>query len=201
MNRRKNTITPTLNVKSKISQVLFFFIIIISLSGCRNNLDHAVQRKLFDFNWKFQHGEVPLAYSFEFNDQYWMNIDLPHNWNKDGTSADNNLHEKLSDAGNTESGWYRKSFSIPAIWQQKNIRILFEGLKENSEVFINGKVLVFNYEENPAVSFDLTKYLLFEKENLIAVNVNYSDKNKNGNIERCGIYNHVWLIITDQYAF
>ncbi len=201
MNRRENTITPGIYSKNRISQVIVLLTIIFTVSGCRNNQVHAIQRKLFDFNWKFQYGEVPMAYSPELNDQYWMNIDLPHDWSKDGTSDDNNLQEKEIDAGSPEIGWYRKSFSLPATWKRKNISILFSGLKENSEVFINGNALVFNYEETPAVSYDLTQYLLFEKENLIAVNLNYAGKSKKGDIEKCGIYDHVWLIITDQYTF
>lgn len=67
----------------------------------------------------------------------------------------------------------------------------------NSEVFINGKSLgVYPYGYS-SFSYDLTPYLNFGKENVIAVRVDNSQQMNSRWYSGSGIYRHVWMIASD----
>ena len=94
-------------------------------------------------------------------------------------------------------GWYRKTFKVPDEWKGKNISIYFEGVYMNSEVFINGKSLgVYPYGYS-SFSYDLTPYLEFDKENVIAVRVDNSQQVNCRWYSGSGIYRHVWMMVTN----
>jgi hypothetical protein len=66
--------------KSSILLILFIAAGPLALVAQR-----VVQRKqLFDYDWKFNLGDVKRGSSFEFDDQNWRTIDLPHDWSIEG---------------------------------------------------------------------------------------------------------------------
>ncbi|HEY5508669.1 MAG TPA: glycoside hydrolase family 2 TIM barrel-domain containing protein, partial [Paludibacter sp.] len=72
-----------------------------------------------------------------------------------------------------------------------------EGVYMNSEVFINGKSLgVYPYGYS-SFSYDLTPYLNFGKENVIAVRVDNSQQMNSRWYSGSGIYRHVWMMVTN----
>lgn len=73
-------------------------------------------------------------------------------------------------------GWYRKTFNVPANWQGKRISIYFEGVYMNSEVFVNGKSVGNHPYGYTSFNYDLTPFLDFCKENVIAVRVDNSQQ-------------------------
>ena len=66
-------------------------------------------------------------------------------------------------------GWYRKDLDIPKVQNGNKVYIYFEGIYNNSEVFINGKWI--GKRPNGYVSFmyELTPYLKFGGRNVLAV--------------------------------
>ena len=155
------------------------------------------RKQLFDYNWKFFLGEEPAAKTNNFNDESWRKLDLPHDWSIEGK-----VHPKNPTGGGggyfpAGIGWYRKTFMAPIEWDSKKITIYFEGVYMNSEVFINGKSLgVYPYGYS-SFSYDLTPYLNFGKENVIAVRVNNSQQMNSRWYSGSGIYRHVWMMVTD----
>ncbi|MEO6980171.1 MAG: glycoside hydrolase family 2 TIM barrel-domain containing protein, partial [Mucilaginibacter sp.] len=94
-------------------------------------------------------------------------------------------------------GWYRKTFKAPNAWKGKKVSIYFEGVYMNSEVFINGKSLgVYPYGYS-SFSYDLSPYLDFNGENVIAVRVDNSQQLNSRWYSGSGIYRHVWVTVTD----
>lgn len=175
-------------------QVITFFIIISFITGCTGKQENISQKHLFDFNWKFHLGDVSFASSNNFNDGAWKNVDLPYDWSTDITLNQNNSKKFIS--------WYRKEFDIPTIWKSKHISIYFEGINKNAKVFINGNFLSIDSKENNSLSYDLTKYINYQKTNNIAVEIkNTSQSNNISSQIGSGIYQHVWLIITDPTHF
>jgi beta-galactosidase len=67
---------------------------------------------------------------------------------------------------------------VPSDWKGRLISINFEGVYMNSEVFINGKSLGTYPYGYSAFTYDLSSYLNFGKQNVIAVRVDNS-KQKN----------------------
>ncbi len=177
-------------------QIVLVFVLFISFfSGYAQN---GIERKqLFDYDWKFCLGDTPEAKANDFNDSGWRKLDLPHDWSIEGKT-----HPKNATGGGggffpSGIGWYRKTFQVPDSWKVKKTAIYFEGIYMNSEIFINGKSLgVYPYGYT-SFSYDLTPYLDFGKENVIAVRVDNSQQMNSRWYSGSGIYRHVWLNVTD----
>ena len=94
-------------------------------------------------------------------------------------------------------GWYRKRFNIKNIDKDKMFFLDFDGVMANAEVYLNGKKI----GERPYgyISFrvNLTPYIRFDSENIIAVRV---DTEKLGSrwYPGAGIYRHVRLVKTNK---
>lgn len=170
-------------------------LLISFFSGYAQN---GIERKqVFDDDWKFFLGDTPEAKANGFNDSGWRKLDLPHDWSIEGKT-----HPKNATGGGggffpSGMGWYRKTFQVPDSWKAKKTAIYFEGIYMNSEVFINGKSLgVYPYGYT-SFSYDLTPYLNFGKENVIAVRVDNSQQMNSRWYSGSGIYRHVWMMVTD----
>jgi len=175
--------------------VLLLIVTVSSFSGYAQN---GMERKqLFDYDWKFFLGDASEAKATDFNDESWRKLDLPHDWSIEGK-----IHPKNPTGGGggffpAGIGWYRKTFQAPDAWKTKKTAIYFEGVYMNSEVFINGKSLgVYPYGYS-SFSYDLTPYLNFGKENVIAVRVDNSQQVNSRWYSGSGIYRHVWMMVTD----
>ena len=55
-------------------------------------------------------------------------------------------------------GWYRKEFTLDSDDKEKIITLYFEGVYNNSEVYINGKKVYFNPYGYTSYKIDLTPY-------------------------------------------
>ena len=94
-------------------------------------------------------------------------------------------------------GWYRKTFGAPPSWQGKCVSICFEGVYMSSEVFLNGKSLGVHPYGYTTFRYDLSPYLDFNRENVLAVRVDNSHQMNCRWYSGSGIYRHVWLVVTD----
>ena len=70
-----------------------------------------------------------------------------------------------------EVGSYRRSFSIPADWNGKEIYINFDGVDSFFYIYINGKYVGFSKNSRNLAQFDITPYLNKNGENIVAVEV------------------------------
>ncbi|HYM76842.1 MAG TPA: glycoside hydrolase family 2 TIM barrel-domain containing protein [Candidatus Dormibacteraeota bacterium] len=155
-------------------------------------------RESFDFGWKFQLGDFPGAHVPEFSDSYWNKIDLPHDWSIDGPFDE---HAPSGFCGGylpTGIGWYRKRFHLPASLQDQNLTIEFDGVYENSEVWINGRSLGKRPYGYVSFYYDLTLYVALGQENVIAVRVDNSRQTNCRWYSGSGIYRHTWLLSTNK---
>lgn len=155
------------------------------------------RKQLFDYNWKFNLGDDSLARLRDFNDNAWRNLDLPHDWSIEGSVS---LKNPTGGAGGyfpAGIGWYRKTFKAAPEWKGKSVSVYFEGVYMNSEVFINGKSLGIRPYGYSSFRYDLSPYLDFNKENVIAVRVDNSQQVNSRWYSGSGIYRHVWLDVTN----
>jgi beta-galactosidase len=154
-------------------------------------------RDSFDFGWRFIKGDVPGAQLPDFDDGDWRALDLPHDWSIEGPfseSPDSWTFAHLP----TGVGWYRKRFHIPETYTGKKVVVEFDGVYQNSEVWVNGQFLGKRPYGYIGFDYDLTPHLKFGAENLIAVRVDNSHQPNCRWYSGSGIYRHTWLLATHQ---
>lgn len=132
----------------------------------------------FNDNWRFcklakKDGFSSLAVEAEsFDDSLWEEINLPHTWNSvDGASG----RTEITEGGeNYYRGLsvYRKRFVLPNEFTGKHIFIEFAGANTVAEVFVNRSFAGKHEGGYSAFRFDITEFLKFDGENIIAVKVN-----------------------------
>lgn len=167
------------------------------------------QVELFDRNWKFFLGDATGADQPGFSDSSWRSLDLPHDWSIEGApnidpakqGAMEGPFDKNSPAGNGGAylnggiGWYRKTFTVPESAKNQRYTLLFDGAYENSHVWINGHDLGVRPYGFVSFFYDLTPYLKFGGENVVAVRLEVDQPGCRW-YSGAGIYRHVYLIST-----
>ena len=152
-------------------------------------------RESFDFGWKFLKGDSPGAQQPEFSDSAWRSVDLPHDWSIEGPFSE---QEKAQGSLPTGIGWYRKRFRVPESYKDRTVVIEFDGIYQNSEVWINGQYLGKRPYGYVAFSYDLSPHLNAGRDNVIAVKVDNSRQPNCRWYSGSGIYRHTWLLATNQ---
>lgn len=154
----------------------------------------------FNFNWKFAlvSDSSSVAESAErFNDHDWRILDLPHDWVIEGS------YDSVKTANTAQAtgfiygggtGWYRKTFDLTYDPTQ-TVYVLFDGIYNNSEVWINGKKLGIHYYGYSPFYYDLSDFLHKDgKGNVIAVKVDHTRHADSRWYTGAGIYRNVKLI-------
>ncbi|HEY9124974.1 MAG TPA: glycoside hydrolase family 2 TIM barrel-domain containing protein [Bacteroidales bacterium] len=172
--------------------------IVTSYTQVHGQKQFSIERKqLFDYDWNFFLGDTSSAQLNDFNDVAWRSLDLPHDWSIEGKILPKNVTGCAGGYFPAGIGWYRKTFKAPVEWKNQKVSVYFEGIYMNSEVFINGKSLGVHPYGYTSFCYDLTPYLNFDKENVIAVRVDNSQQLNSRWYSGSGIYRHVWLITTN----
>jgi len=161
---------------------------------CASLCAHAREGVNFDRDWKFALGGSPAATESGFDDSGWRSLDLPHDWSIEGafhqTANGTNWQGGFLPGG---IGWYRKTFDYDRAWDDKCVRILFDGVYMNSSVWINGHLLGTQPYGYTSFEYDLTPWLARGK-NVITVRVDNSKHQSGRWFTGAGIYRHVWLV-------
>lgn len=156
------------------------------------------QKIKFDYNWTFTKGDFPDAKEPVFDDSQWQQINVPHDWSISDTFSKDNPSGKPGAFASGGIGWYRKSFSLDGIPESSKVSIEFGGVYMNSEVWINGHYLGKRPFGYISFNYDLTPYLNFNGENILAVRVDNSKQPNARWYTGSGIYRHVWLVATNK---
>jgi len=170
-------------------------LIVVVVFALRVSAQAPREKTLFNAGWKFHKGDAPGADQPAFNDQDWRKLDLPHDWSIEGP------FDQQWASGTaflpTGIGWYRKIFDLKSDMQGKEVFIYFDGVNNNSEVWINGHSL--GKRPNGFVSFEyeLTQYLNKSGKNTIAVKVDHSQFADSRWYTGSGINRNVYLVATN----
>ncbi|WP_114782938.1 glycoside hydrolase family 2 TIM barrel-domain containing protein [Botryobacter ruber] len=180
-----------------MKQLLFACCFLISF--CLQAQQKETERKqLFDAGWRFHRGDVQGAEQVSFNDAQWRKVNLPHDWSIEdipGTDspfdpeAINGVSIGFTVGG---TGWYRKTFTVPAAAKGKRLVVQFDGVYMNSDVWLNGQHLgnyPYGYSE---FWYDITDKVKPGQQNVLAVEVKNEGRNSRW-YTGSGIYRHVWL--------
>lgn len=155
------------------------------------------EKTSIDFDWKFiLNSDNPENAAPETPTTEWDDVQLPHDWSI-------SLPFDLSLSGSCGHlpggvGWYRKNIEINADDKGKLVSVLFDGIYSRSDVYVNGRHLGFRPYGFCFIEYDLTPYLNYGGDNIIAVRVN--NPTHSDSIARwytgAGIYRHAWLVKT-----
>lgn len=160
-------------------------------------------RLILDFNnnWKFSLENDSAAIRPAYNDAAWRMLTLPHDWSIEGNFSKEHPATTQGGALPTGIGWYRKTFVLPAQAKGKQVRIEFDGVYRNSEVWINGQYLGLRPYGYSSFSYDLTPYLkTAPQKNVITVKVDNSMQPNSRWYSGSGIYRNVRLVATHALA-
>ncbi len=165
---------------------------------------NAGERYNINPGWRLAIGDIAGAESPKFDDSEWKTVTLPRAHNED--EAYRVLIDNLTDT----VAWYRKHFTIPKSAKGKKVFVEFEGARQVADVYINGHHLGAHENGVMAFGFDLTPYIKFGKENLLAVRTdndwNYQERatgakfqwnNKNFNANYGGLPKNVVLHVME----
>jgi beta-galactosidase len=154
----------------------------------------------FDKGWRFNLGAVNDGQLPGLNDAGWRSLNLPHDWSIEGKFSKDNPATPEGGALPGGTGWYRKTFTVPASSKNKLIYIDFDGVYQKSDVWINGHHLGFRPNGYISFRYELTPYLNFSGKNVIAVKVDNSVQPNSRWYSGSGIYRNVWLVTTNKIA-
>jgi beta-galactosidase len=143
-------------------------------------------RDSFDFGWEFSR-----------DDASWRSLDLPHDWSIEGPFSMNEPSGGSGGHAPTGIGWYRKRFGVPAAYAGRRISIEFDGVYQNSEVWINGQYLGKRPYGYISFAYDITPHLNAGGDNLVAVKVDNSLQPSSRWYSGSGIYRHTWLTVVN----
>lgn len=157
----------------------------------------------FDADWRFLKADAKGAEQPAFADAKWRTLAVPHDWSIEGPYDQANPTSRGGGYLPAGIGWYRKTFTLPADEAQRRVRIEFDGVMANSEVWINGVSLGQRPYGYSSFGYDLTKHLKFGKgqTNVLAVRADNSVQPASRYYTGAGIYRHVRLVSTAPVHF
>ncbi len=148
--------------------------------------------------WKFRYvpgsNQKPGDSEFQaedYNDSRWDVIRVPMNWEMAGYSKPtyNNTgypfrneppramdgYEEHGVEGNNATGFYRRTFDLPADWTNKQVFIHFDGVYSCAAVWVNGKFIGYGQGANNDAEYDITKAVRQGKNQLSVRVYRWSD--------------------------
>ena len=153
----------------------------------------------FNQNWHFKlNANSKEAVKPDADVSTWQKLDLPHDWSIFNDFDHQSPAQNEGGQLNGGEAWYRKTFKLDEKDLKKNVRLTFDGVYMDSQVYVNGQLVGHYPNGYNQFSYDITKYLHKDgRENVIAVhavNKQPSSRWYSGS----GIYRDVTLQMTDK---
>ncbi|MDE6484884.1 MAG: DUF4982 domain-containing protein [Duncaniella sp.] len=163
-------------------------------------------RESYNFNsdWLISPGDGEGYEAVGLPDSAWRRVTLPRAFNQEEA-----FRLRIDDLNDTVV-WYRKHFRMPASARGKKVFAEFEGVRQGADVYLNGTHIGLHENGVMAFGLDLTPYIDFDGENVIAVRTDndwhYHERatgtefqwnNTNFNANYGGIPKNVFLHLTD----
>lgn len=131
-------------------------------------------RKTQNENWKFHPGDCEPAWYKGFDDKSWQEVTLPHDWSVTLPFEKSNSSGTGYVSGGI--GWYRLHFFLPEKYRGKSVRLIFDGVYKNSQVWCNSYYLGKRPNGYVSFSYDITPFACFgETDNEVSVKVTHTD--------------------------
>ncbi|HJQ27541.1 MAG TPA: glycoside hydrolase family 2 TIM barrel-domain containing protein [Blastocatellia bacterium] len=141
------------------------------------------------FHWVKQPSERPSRfYEVDYDVSQWKEIRVPSNWEMEGYGTPiytNITYPFKRDAPRVTSepppqytaykernpvGSYRRTFTVPADWQGRQVFLIFNGVNSAFYVWVNGKMVGYSQDSRLPAEFNVTRFLT-AGDNILAVEV------------------------------
>jgi beta-galactosidase len=159
-----------------------------------------------DFNYRVANifaksgATTGTALGTNFKDSAWRRLNLPHDWAVERPFANSSSFDVMAHGykpvgglfPETSIGWYRKHFTIARSDSGQRFSITFDGIFRDATIWVNGFYLGNNKSGYVGVTYDITDYINFDRDNVLTVRADASQY-EGWFYEGAGIYRHVWL--------
>lgn len=131
-----------------------------------------------------------------FDDSGWRSVTVPHDW-----SVEQPFSKRYSSGTGYLAGgigWYRVHFRLPEGYRGKSLRVVFDGVYKNSQVWCNSYYLGQRPYGYSTFSYDITHAAAFgDEENVLSVKVVHTDLADSRWFTGSGITRKVTLVIEE----
>ncbi|MFH5884502.1 glycoside hydrolase family 2 TIM barrel-domain containing protein [Halalkalibaculum sp. DA3122] len=168
--------------------VIFFFFAVANTAIGQNGSNY---KTALNGEWEFKTdlynvGITEEWYRSSLDTEGWETMEVPGNWDLKNEYADY-----------VGKAWYRKTFEAPEEWRDRAIRLYFESVYNDVQVWVNGEHIGEHHVGFLPFWFDIRDKVKFGEENTLAVRADNTFKR--GAIWNWGgIRRPVWLEITDK---
>ena len=160
------------------------------------------ERTSFNKDWQMLKGDYSIDNISGAAADLWENVRLPHDWAisrgpEKGKSMKNYGHYPLPG-----TYWYRKSFELPDADKHKRVVLEFEGVMQDSTVYLNGRQVGRWPNGYNSFEADLTPAIKVGKGqvNELLVHLDLPKKFTRW-YSGAGIYRDVWMVKTEPLHF
>lgn len=159
----------------------------------KGNPSESEYYQLLNGTWKFKWLKNPSEVLKEFTsldckDNKWDNIPVPSDWQQHGydyatyTNIEYPFKAKISEGGIPEvptdfnpTGIYRREFTIPAAWKDKEVFAHFGAVNSAFYLYVNGQQVGYSEDSKTPAEFNITKYLKDGKNQMTLKVIRWSD--------------------------
>ncbi len=146
------------------------------------------QEQTLQKRWKFSREDNPEFSESAYNDAHWQSVTVPHDWAIYGPfDMENDIQRTaikqdgqkaaIEHTGRTGGlpfvgvGWYRTTFDVSTLTNDKEVFVQFDGAMSNPEVYINGQKAGEWHNGYNTFFLNITPYVK-AKDNTLAVRLN-----------------------------
>lgn len=149
-------------LKIKIHAICFILSIIYILTACTSR--NVNPREVININaeWKYSKGDIMGAEQMNYDDSNWEQVGLPHSFS---------IPYFMSSSFYVGYGWYRKHFQLTEKDLARKLFLEFDGVFQEAEVFVNGKLAGKHTGGYTGFSVDISECVQ-AGNNLLSVRVN-----------------------------
>ena len=146
------------------------------------------QEQTLQKRWKFSREDNPEFSGTAYNDAHWQSVTVPHDWAIYGPfDMENDIQRTaikqdgqkaaIEHTGRTGGlpfvgvGWYRTTFDVSTLTNDKEVFVQFDGAMSNPEVYVNGQKAGEWHNGYNTFFLNITPYVK-AKNNTLAVRLN-----------------------------
>ncbi len=127
--------------------------------------------------------EVPAeSIETQYDDSHWDKISVPSNWQMKGFDKPIYTNVKYPFADNppfvpaeNPTGCYRTTFTLDNSWNDRTVRITFDGVNSAMHLWCNGHWVGYSQDSRLPAEFNLTPYLCDGENQLMVMVMRWSD--------------------------
>ncbi|MCF6356410.1 MAG: DUF4981 domain-containing protein [Draconibacterium sp.] len=157
-------------------------------TALKNRAAKCENYRLLNGQWKFKWVETPAQvtedfWQPDFDVENWDEIRVPANWQMEGFGHPKFRNIALTFESNPPNipdyynpvGCYKRKFTIPENWEDKEIMLRFEGIKSASYIWVNGKRVGYNQGGFEPAEFNITEFVEVGENDLAVKVIRFSD--------------------------